>query len=123
MGGDKKVRCRMTFTDFERDLLQWFIDHSSSPALTAQLIAATPLSREYTGAGLYLDLSVPTSAQQLLPSDLSSPIDGPQISASSLLNGAGCLLWLEKGFLDCVEVHTYMEAMFGDLDGYRFSAS
>jgi hypothetical protein len=101
----------MTFTEFERDLLSWFVKHSMHPSLADQLRAATPVSREYTGAGMYLYLAVPTTVERI-PADLTSPIPGPQIVAPSFANGAGSLLWHENGVADCVEVYTYTDPFF-----------
>jgi hypothetical protein len=111
----------MTFTEFERDLLSWFVEHSTHPALADQLRGATPVSREYTGAGMYLDFSVPTTVERI-PADLTSPITGPQIAAPSLTNGAGSLLWHENGVAACVEVYTYTDPFFEAPTDYSLHA-
>jgi hypothetical protein len=108
----------MNFTDFERVLLTWFINHSPDAALVDQLRAAMLISRDYTGAGMYLDLSLPAGTRPL-PAELKSPINGPQISAPSLPNGAGSLLFHEDGVISFVEVYTYTDELFDDITDYR----
>ncbi len=87
----------MHYTEFERDLINWFIVHSPHTAIADQLRAAELTSREYTGAGLYLNLEVQNSGMEPIPLDVQSPISGPEIAAPTITNGAGTLLFLEKG--------------------------
>ena len=112
----------MTYTNFERDLIEWIIEQLSEPTLATQLRAATVTSREYTGAGLFLRLDVPGSARQPLPPGLRSPISGPQIAASSIPNGAGTLLFHEDGIISLLEVYTYTDSLTAELSDYRLHA-
>ena len=112
----------MNFTQLERDLINWFVSYSPHPTLAAQLRAASPRSREYTGAGMNLRLAVPESAGQPLPAALKSPIRGPQISAPSLPNGGGALLFHAHGVVGLLEVYTYTDPLPEDLSGYSLHA-
>jgi hypothetical protein len=109
-----------TYTTFERDLIKWFIDHSGHPAVTDQLRSAVLESREYTGAGLYLNLIVPESSRKLIPLSVHSPINGPEISSPVLTNGAGSLLFHKDGVVQFVEVYTYTDELSDDLFKYSF---
>ena len=111
----------MTYTSFERELVNWFIDHSVHSAVANQLRAAALASREYTGAGLYLNLAVPDSALQLIAAVVESPIDGPEISSPMLKNGAGSLLFHKHGVIEFVEVYTYTDQLSADPSEYSFS--
>ena len=112
----------MTFTDLERDLIAWFVCQGEA-ALARQLQAASPTSREYTGAGLFLYLAVPEPARMPLPTGLLSPIPGPQITAPSLPNGGGSLLFHSDGVVSFLEVYTYTDPLPEDLAGYRLNAA
>jgi hypothetical protein len=107
------------FTRFERDLLNCFIENAAHPSLCEQLRAATLVSREYTGVGLYLQLQLPSDATRI-PSSVSSPINGPQILAPSLPNSGGSLLFFKDGLITIAEVYTYTDEMWGDLPEYEF---
>jgi hypothetical protein len=100
------------FTDFERDLLQWFIAHAPHPALAAQLRSARPAAREYTGCGLYLNLHIDQDQPEILPPYVPRPIEGPQISAAWLADGAGSLLFHENGIVNLLEVYAFGDSSF-----------
>ena len=112
----------MQLTALERSLLQWFKEHAPEPALSAQLDAATPSHRKYTGAGLFLDLAVPDSALRVDPA-VPSPVRGPEISSSVRRHGAGSLLFLENGTVSTLEVFTYEEELSSELPDFALSAS
>jgi hypothetical protein len=108
----------MTFTAFEHAVLCWFIDHATSKAVAEQLRASVPVSRNYTGVGLYLDLAISSTEVERVPTDTPRPINGPEIAAPSLKAGAGCILWHDEGLVTCLEVYTYDDPMSGDLVAY-----
>jgi hypothetical protein len=112
----------MAFTEFERDLLNWFADHAPHPALAVQLREAGLASREYTGAGMYFELTVPTVAERI-PLDIESPMSGPQIDAPSLPNGDGSLLWHREGVAHCIEVYTYTDSLFEPPTNYSLQSA
>jgi hypothetical protein len=74
-------------------------------ALEAQLSTATLSSRENTGGGFYTHFSVDLSA--------STPIaaprlrNGPSAKVDGVTYGMGFILWLEKGYADCLEGYTF----------------
>jgi hypothetical protein len=97
----------MTLTPFESDLIGWYAAHAPHPAVASQLASAATTGRKYTGAGMYLDLSVPTENCERIPDSVQTPFDGPSISSPAIPNGAGSLLWHEGGRLMCIEAYTY----------------
>ena len=108
----------MRFTALERRLISWFANSPRLPALSVQLEAASPRSREYTGVGLFVELEVPQRVEPL-PAGTSSPIPGPEISSSSLPNGGGSLLFHRDGVASMLEVYTYTDAMSEDLPDFE----
>jgi hypothetical protein len=112
------VEFRMAFTSFERAIIDWFINHSTHPAVANQLRSASLASREYTGAGLYLNITV--AAQDRIPPSVASPINGPEIRSIEIENGAGSLLFHNDGTIEFVEVFTYTAELLGEPATYSF---
>ncbi len=76
--------------------------------LLAQLGKAELISRDYTGVGLYVHISVPATSPKM---DLGrwKIEDVPQGYAQHpmLPAGAGLIVWLENGLISCLECYTY----------------
>jgi hypothetical protein len=106
------------FSPFERDLVAWYAAHAPHPAVAFQLTAAAPAASKYTGSGLYLDLSVPTDCERI-PTDLRSPIDGPQITSPEIPNGAGSVLFHKNGRITFIEVYTFDAELWKSPTEYR----
>jgi len=74
----------------------------------AQLASAKCKSREYTGVGLYTNLVVCPDAPKLDESrwkieDMpTGHAEHPDVPA-----GIGFILWLENGYIECLESYTY----------------
>jgi hypothetical protein len=99
----------MQLSNFERK----FIATMAKPdrqreIILAQLQVATVASRDYTGVGLYTELSVPESAP-LLDEARWKIEEMPQCSGEhpDLPAGAGFILWLKAGYISCLESYTY----------------
>jgi hypothetical protein len=76
-------------------------------ALKAQLSTATLSSRQNSGHGFYTRFSVDHGS--------STPVKGPQLKngpmarIDGLKHGMGFILWLEKGYANCLEGFGYGE--------------
>jgi hypothetical protein len=91
-------------------------------ALQKQLVAAKVVSRELTGCGFYLQFSVALNAARLHeehPVKKDFCFGDIELSAESLERGAGFLLWIKNGALDCLEGYTYHEEWPARVEGYR----
>jgi hypothetical protein len=101
----------------ERAVLDLLLSRSEEGygALRAQVATATVAHREVTGAGFYTDLWV----DRTLPAshrDVGNPLgegrdfgDDVYADIEGLEHGAGFLLWLEDGWLSCLEGFSYAE--------------
>jgi len=99
----------MDLSQFERT----FISALAQPdpqreILLAQLQVAAVVSRDYTGVGLYTELTVPQTAPRL-DEARGGHEDMPQCSGEhpELPSGAGFILWLKDGYISCLESYTY----------------
>jgi hypothetical protein len=76
--------------------------------LLAQLAVAEAVSRDYTGVGLYVDISVPATAPKvdstrwMIQDMLRGHAEHPALAA-----GAGMIVWLRDGVIRCLECYTY----------------
>jgi hypothetical protein len=98
--------------EFERAVLTSMLegDDPVSTALRSQLAVVAVRHRKFTGVGFFTDLAVPADT---LPAPTSSGVPAlPDVGADieGLRHGAGFVLFLENGFLHCLEGYTYGEA-------------
>ena len=99
----------MPLSNFERTFLAALAQPDRQrDIILAQLESATVVSRDYTGVGLYTELSVPATAPRLDEARCSHE-DMPQCSGEhpDLPAGAGFILWLKDGYISCLESYTY----------------
>ncbi len=74
----------------------------------AQLAMTTCASRDYTGVGLYTKLQVDRTAPKLdearwkIEDMPKGHAEHPELSA-----GAGLILWVDHGYISCLESYTY----------------
>lgn len=93
-------------TALEAAILGCLAARHQLPALTAQVQACRVSQREYSGAGFFTTLEIPASVA-ILPRDIRRPFDGCEIEAPGLTDGASSLLFVRKGRLHFLEVHTW----------------
>lgn len=108
----------MQFTAFERDVLDWYLAKCPDEGLTTQIRAAVVSRRDWTGAGFFLDLSVPAEARPV-GSDISSQLDGPFVESPALKHGGGAVLVSHDGPLLFLEVFAYGDHFPEQLTDYR----
>ena len=76
--------------------------------LVAQLAVAECVSREYTGVGVYVRLRVDPSAPKLNSVGWTvehMPMGNAEHPA--LAAGVGLILWIQDGYISCLECYTY----------------
>ena len=112
----------MQFTRLEQDILRWVAERADTPALIAQLNGAEPVSREHTGAGFFVQISVPPETVPLSGEEWSrSHIDGPAILSPGLEYGGDSILWITEGRINCLEVYAYGGSFPKELEDYRLA--
>ena len=87
-------------TPLEAAVLAWLAKENSTPQLRAQLHGAVIVNREFSGAGTYTTLAVPSEASPI-PSEVElvgqdGPIEGPEVLSPELPTPAATLLWLTE---------------------------
>jgi hypothetical protein len=97
--------------DFERRLLEAAIEGDPEVAvLMAQIAAAQVTERACTGHGLYVHLIVPADQPRLRTERRDRQIEGAAhlyLAHPSLEHGAGTVVWVLDGRVDCIECFVY----------------
>lgn len=98
-------------TTFERAVLEKLLEGADPTlsALRAQLDVCEVASREFTGVGFFTNLKVDGSAARGSNSRPELRVSGVDASISGLKHGAGFVLFVTDGYLDCLEGFTYDE--------------
>lgn len=106
----------MKLSQLERDLLDWFKAHCEDPAVREQLAVAVPVRRKTDVFGEFLSLDVPEVCEPA--DDDLHLISGPRIVSPDMPGGADCRLYLERGFVKHIEMHSFGDPFPLDLDRY-----
>lgn len=110
----------METTPLERDILSWIATHSGDDAISKQLADYKITSREFSGSGSFSKLKVskglPASSYTEAPCDPS--IESPKLSA-----GGGCVLFLENGYVDMLEIFANGHSFPVHLEPYELKES
>jgi hypothetical protein len=97
--------------EFERRLLEAAIEGDpESEVLTAQVSAAEVVERDYTGVGLYVHVTVPAHLPELQQERRDRQLAGATrlyLTHPLLEHGAGTIVWVEDGRVDCIECFAY----------------
>lgn len=90
--------------------------------LLAQLALADCVSRDYTGVGIYTHIVLDPAAPRLdrerwkIEDMLKAYAQHPELAA-----GAGLILWLEDGYISCLESYTYDGDWPSDVSLFKIS--
>ena len=106
----------MDFTPLERDILDWIAERVEEPALQRQCSAVEPVLREFTGCGFFTSLRVNAEVPR---SHHDRTLGGPCIESPELEAGGGCVLFLENGYLDCLEVYAHGDVFPERIGSYK----
>ncbi len=98
-----------TLSDFEKRVLRILVKGDPEESIiSSQIEEVRVTSREHTGVGLFVNLSVSEHAPTLRTSNRyieTTPkvhLDHPELS-----NGAGAMLWFAEGRISCLECYSY----------------
>ena len=94
--------------ELEFKILKMVLDKHPSKNLEDQITSLQVVRREHTGAGLYVYFNSHENAN-LKPVLNTKRINGPLIESSKLQHGAGCIVWLDEGIIDFVEIFSYSD--------------
>jgi hypothetical protein len=88
--------------------------------LRAQWGAAVVVKRERTGVGFYTTFAVPSTVPAV-PDDSPRWLGDVYAEIQGLDYGAGFILWIEDGRLNCLEGHSYEDRWPQLITGFRVS--
>jgi hypothetical protein len=96
-------------SEFESLLLRAMIAADAERAtLGEQLATASVRSREYSGVGLFTELSVAAEAPRLkMTSRYIQDVPKLHLVHPSLVDDAGAILWIAEGAISMLECYTY----------------
>jgi hypothetical protein len=100
--------CCMELTPLENDIVGWLLKNCEDSDVQRQLPQIHLRKRDYTGVGFFLHFSLPPDVIAA-PESVGdvTPIPGPEIASSQLDSGAGTVIFLTDGRLDCLEIFAY----------------
>jgi hypothetical protein len=93
--------------ELEAALLRRLAKSHPNPALALQISQCRVALREYSGCGFFTTLVVP--AERPLIRGMAPTLNGPDVEAPELLDGAGSVLFIKAGRLDFLEVFAYAD--------------
>jgi hypothetical protein len=80
-------------------------DHPFCTALREQLVHAKIRQVELTGVGFFVSFDVPNDVPRAVPAKFAGGY--AEIKVEGIPNGAGCVLFVEHGVIQVLEVYTY----------------
>ena len=81
--------------------------------------------RDYTGAGFFVDFNIPKTLPKIEPNELGDEkvIHGPFIKSKGVEIGGGCLIFLQYGYIDCLEMYAYGDRFNEQISEFELSGS
>ena len=98
-------------TQFEQMVMNALITgHAEEATLRTQMASAIVESREYSGCGLFTIMKLNQLCQPIASKDRTI-LDWQsfQLAHPALEHGAGTLLYIADGYVECLECYTYGE--------------
>ena len=96
-------------SEFERKAIAALaVNDPQRDIILAQLACATCAARDFTGVGVYTEINVATGAPRLEVTRTQAA-DAPGVYAEhpDVPAGIGLILWLQNGYISCLESYTY----------------
>ncbi|MCF7817959.1 MAG: hypothetical protein K9M54_08760 [Kiritimatiellales bacterium] len=110
----------MEYTQLERGVLNWMMNHVDVPNLADQIRVAVPTEREYTGHGFFTTLSVPLDIARI---ETPSPINGPVIESPGVEYGGAAILFLDDfGHIEILEMYANGDRFAEKITDFRLKA-
>lgn len=104
------MESRLRFNALEAAILNWIAARLGDVELAAQLQAAQPTEREYTGCGCFTKIGVPAGLDAIpVAARNGDALRGPEISSRLLDHGACSVLFIVDGFVSLLEIAAYGE--------------
>ena len=105
-------------TPMEAALLKDIAVCHQNPALTEQIERCRVAKREYSGCGFFTTLMVPETSPLVETVGKDRTMWGRDIAAPELSHGAGSILFMEDGRIDCLEVFAYVDGDPAQVSGF-----
>jgi len=86
----------------EKEIISWIADRTDNDALSAQIVSVEVTRRDYMRTGFFIYFKVPEGLEPVAKT--LRPIC-PHIDSPDLMDGAGCTLFIQNGFLHYLEIY------------------
>ena len=86
----------------DQEIISWIAEQTHDEALSAQLVNAAVSRRDYMRTGFFIYFQVPENLAKVSAS--VRPVC-PHIESPELMDGAGCTLFFQEGFLHYLEIY------------------
>ena len=107
------------FNKLEREVLNWIKNHNKDKLLKNQIDSAKFIEREWTKVGYYVELEVEKIITKL---ELETKIiDGPFIKSAGIENCGGSIIFVEDGFIKCIEMFSYGDRFDKEILNYELT--
>ena len=111
------------FDEFERDVMTWIA--KETPQYELQILRqyhnCRIKGRRFTGHGFFTDFEVEDTSDSL--GDLNETFGALGLDINRLQHGIGFVLFVENGFITCLEGYAYDEPFPEDIFRYKWSDS
>lgn len=109
-------------TPLERQVMEMLLagDHPSLEVLQEQFQLADVVKRELTGAGFYLEFTLPQRADRL-DAPKSFHLGDVEADIEGLEHGAGFVLYVREGAIDQLEGYSYDEPWPANVERFHLS--
>ena len=114
-----------SFNELERAILEHIAKDYSIDSLTRQIHSATLKERNHTGHGFYIYFRVSKVLPRIEAGDIGEEkvIHGPFINSKGVDIGGGCLIFLQDGYIDCLEMYAYGDRFNEHISEFELSGS
>jgi hypothetical protein len=88
----------------DKEIISWIADNTNNEVLSAQIASAEVSRRDYMRTGFFIYFKTPDGDGLEAVAETLRPVC-PHIESPDLMDGAGCTLFMKKGFLHYLEIY------------------
>ena len=104
----------------DRNILDWIAQKADNEALTAQILSAKQVKRDYMRTGFFVYFAVDEDLPLL---DNGLRLRSPDILSAELMDGGGTTLFLRNGRLHYLEIYARGGFFPEHLDDYQLASA
>jgi hypothetical protein len=116
------TNAQLNFNNLESKVLEFMftLDNHNTRMLSEQLKHSKVANRYYTGHGFFTEISV--NKDNCAPVSGTTVVASPHINEQSMGHGGGFVLFLQDGYLDCLEGYSYTDEWPISIDTFTLTS-